>query len=110
MDDCVFCNIVNHTIQSQILYENADLVVIKDILPKAPVHLLVITKAHIVSVNHLTTEQDKLVGQMVLVAKEMAIRNKVDESGYRLVFNVGKDGGQVIPHLHLHVMGGKAME
>ena len=107
MDDCVFCNIVNKTIDSRIEFENDELIVIRDILPKAPVHLLVIPKKHIISAAHVQNENKALLGDMILVAKDMAEKNKISETGYKLVYNVGKDGGQVIPHLHLHVMGGK---
>ncbi len=109
MEDCVFCNIINRTIESQILFEDQDLIVIKDILPKAPVHLLVIPKQHIISVSHLDPAQAGLVGKMILTAKDMGVKYGVSETGYKLVFNVGRDGGQVIPHLHLHLMGGKNM-
>jgi len=109
MDDCVFCNIVNRTIESQILFENTDLIVIKDILPKAPVHLLIIPKKHILSVNQMEAGHEAMVGEMIYLAKQMAEKFGIGETGYKLVFNVGRDGGQVIPHLHLHVMGGKPM-
>lgn len=110
MQDCVFCNIVKKTLHSTILYENNELVVIKDILPKAPVHLLVISKEHIASVNHLEEKHKQLIGDMFLLAKNMAEQFKISDTGYKLVFNVGRDGGQVVPHLHLHLMGGKKME
>lgn len=109
MEDCVFCNIVNKTLESQILFENDNLVVIKDILPKAPVHLLVIPKKHIVSVIDLEVTDSPLVGDMVLTAKEMALKFGVKDTGYKLIFNVGRDGGQVIHHLHLHLLGGKKL-
>jgi histidine triad (HIT) family protein len=107
MDDCVFCNIVNRTIDSQILFENERLIVIKDILPKAPVHLLVIPKKHILSVTHLESADSGLAGEMIVLAKEMGVKYGINETGYKVVFNVGRDGGQVIPHLHLHLLGGK---
>ncbi len=110
MDDCVFCNIINRTIESQILFENERLIVIKDILPKAPVHLLIVPKKHILSITHTEAVDEPLVGEMVVVAKNMAIKYGVGETGYKLIFNVGRDGGQVIPHLHLHLLGGKLME
>ena len=109
MDDCVFCNIVNKTIDSQIAFENEFLIVIKDILPKAPVHFLVIPKRHIVSVNELTEADKPLMGEMVLAAKEMARQFGVAETGYKLSINVGRDGGMVVSHLHMHVMGGKKL-
>ena len=109
MDDCVFCNIVNKTIDSQILFENEHLIVIKDILPKAPVHLLVVPKQHVLGISHLQPQDGPLLGEMVFTAKQMAEKFGIGETGYKLVFNVGRDGGQVIPHLHLHLMGGKNM-
>ncbi len=109
MDDCVFCNIVNKSLESDILFENKDLIVIRDILPKAPVHLLVIPKKHVLSINHIDPQDEKLIGDIILTAKKMAEKFGVSETGYKLVFNVGRDGGQVIPHLHLHLMGGKSM-
>lgn len=109
MNDCVFCNIINKTIESEIVFENNNLIVIKDILPKAPVHLLVIPKKHIQGINNLGEGDEALVGEMVFVAKEMAAKFGIAETGFKLVFNVGRDGGQVIPHLHLHVMGGKPL-
>lgn len=81
--------------------------VINDILPKAPTHLLIIPKKHILSINHLEEADVKLGGLMLEAAKQMAKEQGISEKGYRLVFNVGKDGGQVIPHLHLHLLGGK---
>lgn len=110
MEDCVFCKIAQHQIATDMVMENEHLFVIRDILPKAPTHLLVIPKDHIPSINDLTEEQQNLVGEMILTAKQQAIEQGVNESGYKLVFNVGKDGGQIVPHLHLHVLGGKKLE
>jgi histidine triad (HIT) family protein len=109
MDDCVFCNIANRTIESEILFESNNLIVIKDILPKAPVHLLVLPKMHYPSIMHLEEKDQALVGEMVYVAKQMADKFGIGETGYKLIFNVGRDGGQVIPHLHLHLLGGKLL-
>ncbi len=109
MEECVFCNIVNKTIDSQFLYENEDLIVIRDILPKAPVHLLAIPKKHIVSVHHAEASDEALIGKLIFAAKEMAEKFGVGETGYKLIFNVGRDGGMVIPHLHLHLLGGKKL-
>jgi histidine triad (HIT) family protein len=107
MDDCVFCNIINRTIDSEIIFEDDKLIVIKDILPKAPVHLLVISKEHILSLSHLEEKHKELVWDAVTTAKNMAEKFGVNQTGYKLLVNVGRDGGQVIPHLHLHVIGGK---
>ena len=109
MEDCVFCNIINKTIEAEALFQNQDLIVIRDILPKAPVHLLVISKKHILSINHVEEADAKLVGEMILAAKDMAQKFGVAETGYKLIFNVGRDGGQVIAHLHLHLLGGKML-
>ena len=108
-NNCVFCKIINKSLPSQILFEDGDLIVIKDIMPKAPLHLLVIPKKHIVGVNTLEAADEPLAGKMLFAAKEMANKSGVGESGYKLVFNVGKDGGQVVPHLHLHLLGGKKL-
>ena len=107
MNDCVFCNIINRTIEAKILLETEDLIAIDDILPKAPIHMLVIPKKHILSINHLDNQDAALAGKMIEAAQQMAKRSGIADKGYRLVFNVGKDGGQVIPHLHLHLLGGK---
>ncbi|MBF0111431.1 MAG: histidine triad nucleotide-binding protein [Desulfamplus sp.] len=105
-EDCLFCKIVNRQIPSEFLYEDENFVVIKDINPHAPVHLLILPKRHIRSINNLETQDSELVGNMFLVAKQMAKEQGVNESGYKVGFNVEKGGGQVIFHLHLHLLGG----
>ena len=85
------------------------MIVVKDILPKAPVHLLVISKSHIAGISQLKLKDKSLIGDMVFTAKEMAVKFGIGETGYKLIFNVGRDGGQVIPHLHLHLLGGKKL-
>ena len=107
MQDCVFCNIIKRTIDSKILFEDEDLIVINDIFPKAPLHFLVIPKKHVESVNHLEDADVLLAGKLLLAAKRVAKENGIAERGYKLVINVGPDGGQVVHHLHLHVLGGK---
>ncbi len=109
MNECVFCNIANKSLSSEILFENDRVLVIRDILPKAPVHLLILPKEHIVSISHLKDEQAPLLGEMIVIARQMGEKFGVSETGYKLMFNVGRDGGQVIPHLHLHLLGGKNM-
>lgn len=106
MKDCIFCQIANHQQKADIVFENEEMIVFKDIHPKAPVHLLIVSKKHIDSVNHLTEADEKLIGQMIFLAKELAAQQGIIEKGYRLVFNVGRGGGQLIDHLHLHLMGG----
>lgn len=108
-DDCVFCNIANRTITSDIVYEDEKFMVVRDVLPQAPVHLLVIPKVHIPSVNDLSPDHAGLVGSMILLARDQAEQQGIAEAGYKLVFNVGKDGGQTVRHLHLHLKGGKLL-
>ncbi len=109
MDDCVFCNIANRTIEAEILFENERVFAIRDILPKAPVHILVIPKEHIRSISHTEPRHEALLGEMMYTAKLMGEKFGVQDTGYKLIFNVGRDGGQVISHLHLHLLGGKQM-
>ena len=104
--DCLFCKIVKREVPSEFLYEDDDFVVFKDIKPAAPVHLLIVPKKHIRSINDLQKEDGKIISDLFMVAKKMAKEQGVNESGYKLLFNVEKGGGQVIFHVHLHLIGG----
>ncbi|MCP3873838.1 MAG: histidine triad nucleotide-binding protein [Desulfobacteraceae bacterium] len=104
--DCLFCKIVNQEIPSEFLYEDDDFIVFKDINPAAPVHLLLVPKKHIRSINDLQEDETSIVSGLFMIAKEMAKEQGVNESGYKLLFNVEKGGGQEIFHLHLHLIGG----
>lgn len=103
---CIFCQIANHQQQAEIIYEDAKVVVFRDIKPKAKVHLLIIPKTHIESVNDLRDDDQELMGYLLLIAQKMAYENNVARTGYRLVINVGRGGGQIVDHLHLHLLGG----
>jgi len=105
-EDCLFCKIINGEIPSEFLYEDESFVVIKDINPAAPVHLLLLPKKHIRSNNDLQKEDGKIISDLFMVAKKMAKEQGINESGYKLLFNVEKGGGQVIFHVHLHLIGG----
>lgn len=105
-DNCLFCKIVSRKIPSQFLYEDDAIVVFRDINPEAPVHLLIVPKQHIRSVNDLTVDDQAIVGKLFMVAKQMAIEQGISKSGYRLLLNVERGGGQAIFHLHLHLIGG----
>jgi histidine triad (HIT) family protein len=105
-EQCLFCKIVNQEIPSDFLYADDTLVVFRDIHPAAPVHLLIVPRKHIRSINDLTRDDQAIVGQLFMVAKQMAKGQGIDQSGYKLLFNVEKGGGQVIFHLHLHLIGG----
>ena len=102
--DCIFCKIINKEIPSDFIYEDGDIVVIKDIHPLAPIHNLIILKEHIQSISHLENSHQEVVSKMIFTAKKIA--EKLGLKGYKLVFNVGREGGQVIDHLHLHLLGG----
>jgi len=104
--DCLFCKIANGEIPTDFLYENERLVVFRDIRPHAPVHLLIVPKRHIRSINDLAESDHEIISEMIMTAKDMAEKESVAASGYKLLFNVEKGGGQVIFHLHLHLMGG----
>ena len=105
--DCIFCQIAQGQTETQMLYQSDTLVVFKDINPHAPVHLLLVPKKHIRSVNDLTDADQEILAELILVAKEMAKEQGVDKSGYKLLYNVEKGGGQLIFHLHLHLLGGR---
>jgi histidine triad (HIT) family protein len=104
--DCLFCQISSGETSTDILFENDTLVVFKDINPAAPIHLLIVPKKHIRSVNDLAEADQKILSEMIMVAKDMASQHGVATSGYRLFMNVERGGGQVIFHLHLHLIAG----
>ena len=106
-DECIFCKINRGEIPSDILYRDEDCFVIRDVAPRAPVHLLVIPTVHFTYLSGLSEEFQPVLGRMFSAAKDMATREGVVDSGYRLVINQGPDSGQEVPHLHLHVLGGK---
>jgi histidine triad (HIT) family protein len=105
-EDCTFCKIIRGEKSADFLYQDESLVVFKDIRPHAPVHLLIVPRKHIRSVNDLTEQDKDIVLNMMLKAKEIARQESIADSGYRLVFNVERGGGQYIFHLHLHLLGG----
>lgn len=105
--NCIFCQIAKKELPAQIVFENEDLVAFKDIDPKAPVHILIIPRKHIPTINDLTIEDKEVVGSLFLAAKEIAREQGVAENGYRLSINTGRDGGQEVDHLHIHLLGGK---
>ena len=107
--DCVFCQIVAGKIPSEILYQDEEVIVFRDINPQAPTHLLIIPKKHIPSLTHITQADSPLMRHMVNIANQLAKREGIAEGGYRLVINCGKQGGQLVPHLHLHLLGGRQL-
>lgn len=103
--ECIFCKIIKKEQHANIEYEDENVVAFKDINPKAKIHLLIVPRKHIDSVIKLQDEDRELVGEMILVAKKIAEQKGLDKSGYKLLFNCGKGGGQIIEHIHLHLLG-----
>ena len=103
--ECVFCKIIHEDpMPRAALRVSDDAVIIPDIRPSAPVHYLVIPKRHIASIQEIGHDDEALIGHMIHLAKEAAVM--LGLTGYKLVFNVGRDGGQIVPHIHLHLLGG----
>ena len=107
--DCVFCRIVAGEMPADILYRDEEVIAFRDISPVAPTHLLIIPRKHIPSLAHLTEADSPLMGNIVSIANQLAKREGIAESGYRLVIASGEQGGQVVPHLHLHLIGGRQL-
>ncbi|MFC2047941.1 histidine triad nucleotide-binding protein [Chloroflexota bacterium] len=107
--DCIFCKIVAGKIPAATLYQDERLIAFRDINPVAPTHLLIIPKKHIPSLAQLSEAESSLIGDMVNIANQLAKREDIAESGYRLVINCGKQGGQLVPHLHMHLIGGRQL-
>ena len=104
--DCIFCQIAHGQTETDILFQTNTLVVFKDIRPHAPVHLLIVPKKHIRSVNDIADADHEILSELIVAAKKMAKEHGVSRSGYKLLFNVERGGGQVVFHLHLHLIGG----
>ena len=108
--ECIFCRIVAGEVPSDIVYQDEDFLAFRDISPQAPTHLLIIPKIHITSSAELIEEQQELAGHLIMIAKNLAEKEGIDKRGYRLVMNCGPDGGQAVPHLHLHLIGGMRLD
>ena len=108
-DNCIFCKIINGEIPSTKVYETENIVAFDDISPKAPVHVLVIPKKHIPTTNDLAQNDAVIIGEMVLAAKHIAKTRGIDSTGYRIIINTNRDAGQVVFHIHLHILGGRPL-
>ena len=106
----IFEKIIDREIESNIIFEDDSVIVIEDINPVAPIHMLVIPKKKITTINDLEEEDKLLVGHMIDTAKNIANKLGIDLNGYRLVFNTNEDGGQSVYHIHLHLLGGRQMD
>ena len=108
MEDCIFCKIIKGEIPSEKIYEDDMVLSFKDIEPAAPVHVLIIPKKHIGSINDLTEDDSKIIAHIYLVAKQIAVKLGIDEKGYRIVTNCGEGAGQTVHHVHFHLLGGRS--
>lgn len=106
MDDCLFCKIANGEVKADIVFQNDKVIAFKDIRPIAPVHILIIPKEHISSMDRVSEERTDLLGELLYVATKIAKELEIAEDGYKLLIRTGKHGGQEVPHLHLHLIGG----
>lgn len=109
MSDCIFCKIIAGVIPSTQVYADEQVTAFRDINPVAPTHILIIPNQHIASVNALSPEDQAVMGYLFSAAKKIAAQEGLAESGYRLTINTGPDSGQVVYHLHLHLLGGRKM-
>ena len=109
MPTCLFCKIIAREIQGNVLFEDDELVVLKDINPQAPLHALVVPRRHIATLNDLEAGDDALVGSMFRRAAALAREHGYSERGYRTVFNCNREAGQSVFHIHLHVLGGRPL-
>ena len=109
MNDCVFCKMVAGEIKPDIVYEDDDVLAFRDGNPQAPIHVLVIPKTHIATLDELQPGQAPLLGKMYLAAQQVARKDGIAERGYRTVINCNREAGQSVFHIHLHVLGGRAM-
>ena len=107
--DCLFCKILAGEIPVDLVYESETAVAFRDINPQAPTHILIMPKAHIPSLAEITVDHRAIMGHMLFVASELAKSEGISSRGYRLVINSGPESGQEVPHLHLHLLGGRVM-
>jgi histidine triad (HIT) family protein len=107
--DCIFCKMVRKEIPAKIVFEDNKILAFEDANPQAPVHIVIIPKAHIDKVSDINEEFVHMAGRLVLAAKDIAKTRRIEGSGYRIVINCNSDGGQAVFHLHLHLLGGRAL-
>lgn len=108
-EECIFCKIIAGKIPSEIVYQDDRSVVIRDINPQAPKHLLVMPREHITSLAHAGPGHKDLLGHLIWVAREVAKSEGLSERGYRVAVNTGREGGQLVPHIHFHLLGGRKL-
>jgi histidine triad (HIT) family protein len=107
--DCVFCRIVAGEIPADIVYQDKALLAFRDINPQAPTHILIVPKSHIASLADITAKHQALMGRIILLARDLAEKEGISDRGYRLSVSMGADGGQLVPHVHFHLLGGRKL-
>ena len=107
--DCLFCKLVARDIPADIVFEDEDVIAFRDIAPQAPTHILIIPKRHISTLNDLTEKDCALVGRLQFTAQKIAKEIGIADDGYRVVMNCNEDGGQTVYHIHMHLLGGRAL-
>ena len=107
--DCLFCKIIAGDVPGAIVFQDDSIVAFRDVSPQAPLHLLIVPRKHIPSLNDLTPEDDRLVGSMIRLAAGLAQKHGYEERGYRTVFNTNRDAGQTVFHIHLHLLAGRRL-
>lgn len=110
MEECLFCSIAEKKLPSNSVFEDSECIAFRDINPKAPVHILIVPKRHIASLAAAKTDDSALLGRLLYRAKLIAEQEGIDASGYKVVINTGRHGGQVVDHLHVHVLGGQQVQ
>ena len=107
--DCLFCKIYSGDIKADMVYQDDDFMAINDINPQAPIHILIIPKKHLPTINDVTLDDSEIFAKAFILAKKIAADNNIDETGYRLVWNVNSGAGQTVYHIHLHLLGGRVL-
>jgi histidine triad (HIT) family protein len=109
MTECIFCKIVGGEIPAELVYQDDEVLAFRDINPQAPIHMLIVPKRHIATLNDITPNDAGLIGKLYLVARQLANDMGVADNGYRTLINCNKDGGQDVFHIHLHLLAGRRM-
>ena len=109
MEDCIFCKIVNKEM-GKLIYEDDKVAAFNDLNPQAPIHILIVPKVHISTLNDLTDENSEYIGRLAYAASKIAKEKGISENGYRLIMNCNHDAGQTVFHIHMHLLGGKPLK
>jgi histidine triad (HIT) family protein len=110
MDNCIFCKIINKEVPSKIVYEDERVLAFDDINPRAPIHVLLISKEHFGTLNEIPEEKEDILSHLLLKARQVAQEKGIAENGYRIVLNTERDSGQEVFHIHFHLLGGRQMK